>query len=125
VRLDRHCRLVLELWRYTLANRLKQNWGRSAVELIAADFGDDYRVVRSVRETTPEAAALLIKTQRPLQFLLNYELYPRSSISIRSVPLRFRLFRKLGWTSGVLAGSSKFQIQKPLQFKLAPREASF
>ncbi len=35
--------LSLNFGAITLVNRLKQNRGRSAAELIAADFGDDYR----------------------------------------------------------------------------------
>jgi hypothetical protein len=109
----------------TLVNRLKQNWGRSSVELIAADFGDDYRVVRSVRETTPETAALLIKTQRPLQFLLNYELYPRKfyfyperDTSVSSIPQAWLDQRRIGWILEI-------SDTEPLQFKLAPRKVSF
>jgi hypothetical protein len=109
----------------SLVNRLKQNRGHSAVELIAADFGDDYHIVRSVRETTPETAALLIKTQRPLQFLLNYELYPRKfyfyperDISISSIPEAWLDQRGIGWILEI-------SDTEPLQFKLAPRKASF
>jgi hypothetical protein len=117
--------LSLNFGAITLANRLKQNWGRSAVELIAADFGDDYRVVRSVRETTPETAALLIKTQRPLQFLLNYELYPRKfyfyperATSVSSIPQAWLDQRRIGWILEI-------SDTEPLQFKLAPRKVSF
>jgi len=117
--------LSLNFGAISLVNRLKQNWGRSAVELIAADFGDDYRIVRSVRETTPETAALLIQTERPLQFLLNYELYPRRfyfyperHISISSIPQAWLDQRRIGWILEI-------SDTEPVQFKLAPRKASF
>jgi hypothetical protein len=117
--------LSLNFGAITLVNRLKQNRGRSAVELIAADFGDDYRLVRSVRETTPETAALLIKTQRPLQFLLNYELYPRKfyfyperGTSVSSIPQAWLDQRRIGWILEI-------SDTEPLQFKLAPRKVSF
>ena len=109
----------------SLVNRLKQTRGLSAAELIAADFGDDYRIVRTVRETTPETAALLIKTQRPLQFLLNYELYPRKfyfyperATSVSSIPQAWLDQRRIGWILEI-------SDSEPLQFRLVPREASF
>ena len=109
----------------TLVNRLQRNWGLSPSELIAADFGDDYRVVRAVRETTPETAALLIKTQRPLQFLLNYELYPRKfyfyperHLPISSIPEAWMDQHRIGWILEI-------SDTEPLQFQLAPRKASF
>ena len=108
-----------------LVNRLKQNSRLSAADLIAADFGEDYRVVRSVRETTPETAALLIKTQRPLQFLLNYELYPRKfyfyperGVSVSSIPEAWLDERRIDWILEI-------SDTEPLQFKLAPRKVSF
>ena len=117
--------LSLNFGAISLVNRLKQNSGLSAVDLIAADFGDDYRVVRSVRETTPETAAILIKTQQPLQFLLNYELYPRKfyfyperGISVSSIPQAWLDQRRIGWILEI-------SDSEPLQFKLAPRKASF
>ena len=117
--------LSLNFGAISLVNRLKVNMGRSAAELIAADFGDDYRIVRSVRETTPETAALLIKTQRPLQFLLNYELYPRRfyfyperHVPISSIPQAWLDQRHIGWILEI-------SDTEPLQFKLAPRKASF
>jgi hypothetical protein len=103
----------------SLVNRLKQNRGLSAAELIAADFGDDYRIVRSVRETTPETAAFLIKTERPLQFLLNYELYPRKFYfySDRATAVSLDQ-RRIGWILEI-------SDTEPLQFTLAPRKVSF
>jgi hypothetical protein len=117
--------LSLNFGAITLVKRLKQNWGRSAAELIAADFGDDYRVVRAVRETTPQSATILIKTQRPLQFLLNYELYPRRfyfypdrHLPISSIPEAWMARRRIGWILEI-------SDTEPLQFKLAPRKASY
>jgi hypothetical protein len=81
--------------------------------------------VRSVRETTPETAALLIKTQRPLQFLLNYELYPRKfyfyperGTSVSSIPQAWLDQRRIGWILEI-------SDTEPLQFKLARRKVSF
>jgi hypothetical protein len=109
----------------SLVSRLKQNRSRSPVELIAADFGDNYRIVRSVRETTPETAGVLIKTERPLQFLLNYELYPRKfyfyperATAVSSIPPTWLDQRRIGWILEI-------SDTEPLQFKLAPRKASF
>ena len=117
--------LSLNFGAISLVNRLKVNMGRSAAELIAADFRDDYRIVRSVRETTPETAALLIKTQRPLQFLLNYELYPRKFYfypergrSVSSIPQAWLDQRRIGWILEI-------SDTEPLEFKLTLRKASF
>ncbi len=117
--------LSLNFGAIALVNRLKQNRGRPAAELIAADFGDDYRIVRTVRETTPETAVFLIKTERPLQFLLNYELYPRKfyfyperSTSVSSIPQAWLDQHGIGWILEI-------SDAEPLQFKLAPRKASF
>lgn len=117
--------LSLNFGAISLVNRLKVNRGRSAAELIAADFGDDYRIVRSVQETTPETAALLIKTQRPLQFLLNYELYPRKFYfypergrSVSSIPQAWLDQRRIGWILEI-------SDTEPLEFKLTLRKASF
>jgi hypothetical protein len=117
--------LSLNFEAITLANRLKQNRGLSAADVIAADFGDHYGIVRSVRERTPDTAALLIKTQRPLQFLLNYELYPRKfyfyserHISVSSIPQDWLDQRGIGWILEI-------SDTEPLQFKLVPRKASF
>jgi len=117
--------LSLDYGAISLVNRSKQSQSLSAAELIAADFGDDYRVVRAVRETTPESAAILIKTERPLQFLLNYELYPRKfyfyperHLPISSIPEAWMDRRRIGWTLEISDAG-------PLHFKLAPRKASF
>jgi len=99
--------------------------GVAAAELLASDFGDDYAVVRAVRETTPESAGILIKTQRPLQFLLNYNLYPRRfyfypdrGIPISSIPQAWLDQRHIGWTLEI-------SDTEPLHFNLAPRKASY
>ena len=117
--------LSLDFGVISLVNRLEQNRGLSAAELIAADFGENYRVVRSVRETTPETAALLIKTERPLRFLLNYELYPRKfyfyperAASVSSIPQAWLDQRRIGWILEI-------SDTDPLQFKLVARKASF
>lgn len=117
--------LSLNFGAISLVNRLKQSQSLSAAELIAADFGDDYRVVRTVRETTPESAAILIKTERPLQFLLNYELYPRKfyfysdrHLPISSIPEAWLDRRRIGWTLDI-------SDTEPLHFELALRKVSF
>lgn len=117
--------LSLNFGAISLVNRLKHSQGLSAAELVAADFGDDYRVVGAVRETTPESAAILIKTQRPLQFLLNYELYPRKfyfyperHIPVSSIPQAWLDQRRIGWTLEI-------SDTGPLHFTLAPRKASY
>ena len=99
--------------------------GVAAAELLASDFGDDYAVVRAVRETTPESAGILIKTQRPLQFLLNYDLYPRRfyfypdrGIPISSIPQAWLDQRHIGWTLEISDTES-------LHFNLASRKASY
>ena len=99
--------------------------GVAAAELLASDFGDDYAVVRAVRERTPESAGILIKTQRPLQFLLNYDLYPRRfyfypdrGIPISSIPQAWLDQRHIGWTLEISDTES-------LHFNLASRKASY
>ncbi|MGH9427450.1 MAG: hypothetical protein ACRD2L_14250 [Terriglobia bacterium] len=117
--------LSLNFGAISLVNRLKHSQGLTAAELLASDFGDDYRVVRAVRDKTPEFAAILIKTQRPLQFLLNYELYPRRfyfypdrGIPVASVPEAWLDQRHIGWTLEI-------SDTGPLHFNLASRKASY
>jgi hypothetical protein len=114
--------LSLNFGAISLAKRLSH--GLSAAESIAADFGDEARVVRAVRETTPETAAILIKTQRPLQFILNYELYPRKFyfyperfVPISSIPNAWLDDRHIGWTLEI-------SDIDPLHFELIARKAS-
>lgn len=109
----------------SLANRLKQSQSLSAAERTAADLGDDYQIVRDVRASTPETAVILIRTGRPLQFLLNYDLYPRKfyfysdrDLPIASIPESWMNRRHIDWTLEISDG-------EPLQFKLRPRKASF
>lgn len=115
--------LSLDFGAISLANRLKQ--GLSATELVAADFGDEERVVRAVRESTPETAAILIRTQRPLQFLLNYELYPRKfyfyperSVSVSSIPDAWLDRRRIRWILEI-------SDTEPLHFQLIPRKTFY
>jgi hypothetical protein len=117
--------LSLNFGAINLAIRLKQTQHLSAADIIAADFGDDYRVARSVRETTPETAVILIKSQRPLQFLLNYELYPRKfyfysdrHLPMSSIPETWMDRRHISWTLEI-------SDTDPLQFELLPRKTSF
>lgn len=117
--------LSLNFGAISLVSRLKQSQSLSAAELIAADFGDDDRVVRALRETTPETAVILIKTDRPLQFLLNYELYPRKfyfyperHLPISSIPEAWMDQRRIGWTLEI-------SDTGPLHFEVAIRKASF
>ena len=117
--------LSLNFGAISLVNRSKDGQGLTAAELLASDFGDDYGVVRAVRDTTPESAAILIKTQRPLQFLLNYELYPRRfffypdrGIPVSSVPEAWLDQRHIGWTLEI-------SDSEPLHFNLASRKVSY
>lgn len=112
--------LSLNFGAISLAHRLEQD--RSAAERVAADFGDEERVVRAVRETTPETAAILIKTQRPLQFLLNYELYPRKFyfyperfVPVSSIPDAWLDRRRIRWILDI-------SDTEPLHFQLIPRK---
>lgn len=107
----------------SLVNRLGR--GLSDAEFVVADFGDDYPVVRALRDATPDTAAILINTHRPLQFLLSYELYPRKfyfyperGIPVSSVPEDWLNQRRIGWTLEI-------SDTEPLQFKLAPRKALY
>jgi len=114
--------LTLNFGGISLLNRFAQSVSPS--EQVALDFGADYQVVRAVRETTAESDAILIKTGRPLQFLLNYELYPRKfyfysdrSLPISSIPEEWMNRRHICWTLEI-------SDSVPLEFKLLPRRGS-
>ncbi|MBM3801491.1 MAG: hypothetical protein FJW26_04170 [Acidimicrobiia bacterium] len=107
-----------------LARRLVERQGQSPAQLIAAGFGDEYGVVQAVRDATPETAAILIKTQRPLQFLMNYELYPRRfyfypdrALPASAVPEEWMDQKRIDWILDI-------SDSEPIRFSLAPRERS-
>ncbi|MCI0419534.1 MAG: hypothetical protein L0312_09980, partial [Acidobacteria bacterium] len=117
--------LSLNFGAISLVDRLRKTQNRTDAQVIAAEFGEDYRVVRAVRETTPESAAILIKTQRPLQYLLNYELYPRRfyfypdrQLPVSSIPEEWINRRRIGWTLEI-------SDEEPLHFELLPRKVAF
>lgn len=61
----------------TLAHRQGIAHGLSNEERVAVDFGEDYAVVKVLKDETPTTACILIRTQAPIKYLLNYHLFPR------------------------------------------------
>jgi hypothetical protein len=109
----------------SLFHRLNRQSGRTDAEIVSADFGEDDQIVELVRSTTPTSAAILIKTQRPLQFLLNYELYPRRfyfypdrEMPADQVPTAWLDHHQIGWILEISDSG-------PPEFRLTPRKVSF
>jgi len=105
-----------------LAYRLRQRAGKSQAENAAVSFGDEYGVIKAVREQTPESAAIFVRTARPLQFLLAYELYPRQFYSYpqRSyppewIPASWFVKHRIQWILEI-------SDSNPMQFSLRPRQ---
>ena len=69
--------LALNFGAVNLVNRQMAFKHRSRMEILAADFGEEFQVVQALRQQTPESSSILIRTKRPLKYLLNYELHPR------------------------------------------------
>jgi hypothetical protein len=117
--------LSLNFGTLSLIRRLIQQAGRTDREIVAADFGEAYAVIHAVRENTPESAVILIKTRQPLQYLLNYELYPRRfyfypdrEFPVEHVSTSWLDHRQIGW---ILEVSN----EDPLQFRLSRRKVAF
>lgn len=109
----------------SLAQRFSQQRHHGNIEIAAPGFDDEQRISQAVRSTTPDSAAILIKTNRPLQYLLNYELYPRRfyfysdrSVPVGQIPPDWLNQRKIGWVLQV-------SDDGPLWFQLTPRKESF
>jgi len=91
-------------------------------EIIKEDFGAASRLIEAVRYQTPENAAILIQTQRPLKYLLNYELYPRRfyfhadpSLNTSEIPSDWMNYHHIGWILDIADDG-------PLRFVLSKRE---
>jgi hypothetical protein len=117
--------LTLNFGGLSFVNRFRSFHHRTRAEIIAADFAEDYPVVRALREQTPHSAAILIKTRRPLQYLLSYELYPRRfyfypdrEMPSALIPQDWLDRHQIGW---ILEISN----DGPLQFLLLQRKVSF
>ena len=105
-----------------LAYRLRQRAGKSQAENAAVSFGDEYGVIKAVREQTPESAAIFVRTARPLQFLLAYELYPRQFYSYpqrsyppEGIPDSWFVKHRIQWILEI-------SDSNPMQFSLRPRQ---
>ena len=68
------------------------------------DFGEANGLVEAVRQQTPNDASILIQTQQPLKYLLNYELYPRHfyfhpnpNLNASEIPSHWMNDHHIGW----------------------------
>jgi hypothetical protein len=87
---------------------------------IAADFGEYESVFRAIKEQTPENARIAIRTQDPVKYLLNYELfsrrffvYPDPTTALSEVPLEWFERHAIHWTLEI-------NESKPGEFVLQP-----
>ncbi len=97
------------LWQRMLSARSSNNEGR-----VAADFGEDYDVFRTIQELTPAEACILIKTRDPIKYLLNYHLFPRRfffypdpNVAIAKVPMDWLRRHAIGWTLEIKEGDPR------------------
>jgi hypothetical protein len=107
----------------TLAQRVA-SLGFSDEELVAADFGEQYAVIKALKEQTPETARILIKTRDPIKYLLNYHLFPRRffifpdpGTSLAAVPLKWLQKHAINWTLEI-------RDDNPRQFVLVRLQSS-
>lgn len=89
----------------TLAQRKATSHGLSNEQRVAADFGEDYAVLKALEEETPATACILIKTRAPIKYLLNYHLFPRrffiypdTNKSVSEVSPKWLQRYGIGWT---------------------------
>ncbi|HEX2522706.1 MAG TPA: hypothetical protein VHP35_11325 [Terriglobia bacterium] len=88
---------------------------------VAADLGEQYAIVKSVRERTPENACIAIRSQEPIKYLLNYELFPRRfflysdpETRLSEVPAEWFQKHSIGWTLEIGDGSQADFVLKPV-----------
>jgi hypothetical protein len=94
--------LTLNLTVVTVAGHLGSSLDDA--EKIKKDFGEANGLVEAVRQQTPNDASILIQTQQPLKYLLNYELYPRHfyfhpnpSLNASEIPSHWMNDHHIGW----------------------------
>ena len=69
--------LMLNFGTVGLCKRIRAVGRMNNQEIVAADYGKDYLLVRTLRTRTPQNANILIQTKNDIKYLLNYDLYPR------------------------------------------------
>ena len=104
--------LALNFGWVSLSRRLAA-YGFDRESLVAADLGEQYAIVKAVRERTPENACIAIRTRQPIKFLLNYELFPRRffvypdpDTKLADVPAEWLQEHSIRWTLEIQDGSS-------------------
>jgi hypothetical protein len=112
--------LTLNLCVVTVAGHLGSSLDEA--EKIKTDFGEANGLVEAVRQLTPNDASILIQTQQPLKYLLNYELYPRHfyfhpspSLNAAEIPSNWMNDHHIGWTLYIAD-------DEPLRFALSRRK---
>lgn len=108
----------------TLTKRILAGEEHIDADLVAADFGEDYAVLKAVEEQTPKNACILIRTREPIKYLLNYHLFPRRffiypdpQVGVAEIPSDWMQKHAIGWTLEIKDGD-------PSQFALRRREGS-
>jgi hypothetical protein len=121
--------MALNFGSVSLWQRMVTRGFRTNEELVAADFGEHHAVIEAVREQTPQTACILIRTQHPIKYLLNYHLFPRRLFiypdphkSVSDVSVEWLQEHAIDWTLEIddgdptqfeLRRAPGFQIQKP------------
>lgn len=88
---------------------------------VAADLGEQYAIVKAVRERTPESACIAIRTREPIKYLLNYELFPRRFFlysdperRLTEVPPEWLQEHSIRWTLEIRDGSPEEFVLQPV-----------
>lgn len=88
---------------------------------VAADLGEQYAIVKAVRERTPENACIAIRTREPIKYLLNYELFPRRFFvysdperRLSEIPPAWFQKHSIRWTLEVRDGGRKDFVLQPV-----------
>ena len=110
--------LALNFGWVSLSRRLAA-YGFDREPQVAADLGEQYAIVKAVRERTPENACIAIRTREPIKFLLNYELFPRRFFvysdperRLSEVPGEWLQKHSIRWTLEIRDGSpGEFVLQ--------------
>ena len=88
---------------------------------VAADLGEQYAIVKAVRERTPENACIAIRTREPIKYLLNYELFPRRLFvysdperRLSEVPVEWLQKHSIRWTLEIRDGAPGEFVLQPV-----------
>jgi hypothetical protein len=112
--------LALNFGWVSLSSRLA-TYGFHREAQVASDLGEQYAIVQSVRDRTPENACIAIRSQEPIKYLLNYELFPRRfflysdpQTRLSEVPEEWLQKHSIGWTLEIRDGSSAGFVLQPV-----------